>query len=230
MQSLDPAEPISIGAMVGPDAFTEVRYLQYCKQQNALALIERLATEFQQRFGRQAGGLLRTTRPRTRIRRPAMGSINGTIKDVIDEMRADSWRSALLRYGLRPFPADALGQALARARDVMSRRPGVRRRHGGTAREQHRHCAARPRRPASDAFRDRRPRRPAGAEGFAAPAVPAGGGSALAGPALPRPQRAHRDARTAPAAARSRRAGPPAENILKQLEKERVAAVSEQTP
>ena len=65
MQSLDPADPISIGAMVGPDAFTEVRYLQYYKQQNALGLIERLATEFQQRFGRQAGGLLRTTRPRT---------------------------------------------------------------------------------------------------------------------------------------------------------------------
>src|SRR5262249_33780828 len=28
-QVLDPAEPVSIGAMVGPEAFTEVRYLAY---------------------------------------------------------------------------------------------------------------------------------------------------------------------------------------------------------
>ena len=28
-QVLDPAEPVSIGAMVGPEAFTEVRYLAH---------------------------------------------------------------------------------------------------------------------------------------------------------------------------------------------------------
>ena len=31
-QVLDPAEPVSIGAMVGPEAFTEVRYLAHAKQ------------------------------------------------------------------------------------------------------------------------------------------------------------------------------------------------------
>src|SRR5690242_20710576 len=35
-QMLDPAEPVSIGAMVGPEAFFEVRYLQHHKQQRAL--------------------------------------------------------------------------------------------------------------------------------------------------------------------------------------------------
>src|SRR3974390_3502541 len=64
MQSLDPEDPISIGAMVGPDAFTEVRYLQYYKQHGALGLIERLAREFETRFGRAAGGLLRNLRAR----------------------------------------------------------------------------------------------------------------------------------------------------------------------
>jgi pyruvate ferredoxin oxidoreductase alpha subunit len=62
VQVLDPKEPISIGAMVGPDAFTEVRYLQHHKQNQALELIPRLAAEFRQRFGRQSGGLLRTYR------------------------------------------------------------------------------------------------------------------------------------------------------------------------
>ncbi|MBV8440858.1 MAG: pyruvate ferredoxin oxidoreductase, partial [Hyphomicrobiales bacterium] len=60
IQSLDPTDPISIGAMVGPDAFTEVRYLQYFKQHTALGLIEKLSQEFERRFGRAAGRLLRT--------------------------------------------------------------------------------------------------------------------------------------------------------------------------
>lgn len=40
-QELDPSDPISIGAMVGPEAFTEVRYLAHVKQRQALELIRR---------------------------------------------------------------------------------------------------------------------------------------------------------------------------------------------
>ena len=65
MQVLDPADPISIGAMVGPDAFTEVRYLQYYKQQQALALIEQFVAGIRGQIRPRAGGLLRTYRPRT---------------------------------------------------------------------------------------------------------------------------------------------------------------------
>src|ERR1044071_9683118 len=36
VQVLDPGDPMSIGAMVGPDAFTEVRFLQHYKQNLAL--------------------------------------------------------------------------------------------------------------------------------------------------------------------------------------------------
>ena len=35
-QSLDPADPVTIGAMVGPEAFMEVRYLMHAKQRLAL--------------------------------------------------------------------------------------------------------------------------------------------------------------------------------------------------
>ena len=45
-QMLDPAEPVTIGAMVGPEAFTEVRYLAHHKQLRALTLIPQLAAEF----------------------------------------------------------------------------------------------------------------------------------------------------------------------------------------
>ncbi|MGD0564777.1 MAG: transketolase C-terminal domain-containing protein [Roseiarcus sp.] len=121
MQILDPEDPISIGAMVGPDAFTEVRYLQYFKQHTALALIEKLAAEFQRRFGRACGGLLRQYETAdAELIVVAMGSLNGTIKDVIDEMRADGVSVGLVTLvTFRPFPTRALREALARARNVI---------------------------------------------------------------------------------------------------------------
>jgi len=87
-QILDPAEPVTIGAMVGPEAFMEVRYLAHHKQMQALERIPALAAEFRQRFGRDSGGLLRTYRcedAETIV--CALGSVNGTIKDVVDELR-----------------------------------------------------------------------------------------------------------------------------------------------
>ena len=52
-QVLDPADPVSIGAMVGPEAFTEVRYLAHAKQLQALGRIRELADEFAEAFGRR---------------------------------------------------------------------------------------------------------------------------------------------------------------------------------
>jgi pyruvate ferredoxin oxidoreductase alpha subunit len=121
VQVLDPADPISIGAMVGPDAFTEVRFLQHYKQNLALRLLPELAAEFKQRFGRDSGGLLRAYRADdAELLVVAMGSINGTIKDTIDEMRADGVRIGLVTLvAFRPFPAAALRELLVRAKNVI---------------------------------------------------------------------------------------------------------------
>lgn len=84
VQLLDVDAPVSIGAMVGPEAFFEVRYLQHHKQQRALDLIPRLATEFRAQFGRDSGGLVRRYRTEdadTIV--VALGSVNGTVKDVV---------------------------------------------------------------------------------------------------------------------------------------------------
>ena len=60
-QLLDPDEPITIGAMVGPEAFMEVKYLQHAKQMQALELIPEIAADFHDAFGRDSGGLIRRT-------------------------------------------------------------------------------------------------------------------------------------------------------------------------
>jgi pyruvate ferredoxin oxidoreductase alpha subunit len=121
VQVLDPQDPISIGAMVGPDAFTEVRYLQHYKQTLALRLIPEYAAEFKNRFGRDSGGLLRSYRCEdAELIVVAMGSVNGTIKDTIDEMRADELSVGLVTLvAFRPFPTVALREKLVRARNVV---------------------------------------------------------------------------------------------------------------
>jgi pyruvate ferredoxin oxidoreductase alpha subunit len=120
-QVLDPAEPVSIGAMVGPEAFTEVRYLAHHKQMRALEHIPQLATEFNAQFGRDSGGLLRTYRTEdAETIVIALGSVNGTIKEVVKEMRAQGVRigSVSLR-AFRPFPLAALRAEIEHAKRVV---------------------------------------------------------------------------------------------------------------
>lgn len=113
-QVLDPAEPVSIGAMVGPEAFMEVKYLAHEKQMQALELIPHLAAEFKQTFGRESGGLVRTYRAddaETII--IAMGSVLGTIKDTVDEMRDEGHKIGVLGIiSYRPFPLEQVRAAL----------------------------------------------------------------------------------------------------------------------
>ncbi len=118
---LDPAEPVSIGAMVGPEAFMEVRYLAHAKQMQALELIPQIAAEFAERFGRDSGGLLHPYRcedAETIV--VALGSVLGTIADVVDEQREQGVKVGALGIGsFRPFPLDAVREALAGAQRVV---------------------------------------------------------------------------------------------------------------
>lgn len=120
-QLLDPAEPVSIGAMVGPEAFTEVRYLAHHKQMRALERIPQLAAEFEAQFGRDSGGLLRTycTEDAETIV-VALGSVNGTIKEVVKALRAEGVRIGCVSLcAFRPFPLAALRAAIAHAKRVV---------------------------------------------------------------------------------------------------------------
>jgi len=120
-QILDPAEPVSIGAMVGPEAFMEVRYLAHAKQMRALDLIPGWAEEFRRAFGRDSGGLLHRYRAEdAEIMVVALGSVLGTIKDTVDELRDRGIRIGVLGITcFRPWPQDAVRTALAHATQVI---------------------------------------------------------------------------------------------------------------
>jgi len=120
-QLLDPADPVSIGAMVGPEAFMEVRYLAHAKQTMALELIPQVAAEFEQRFGRASGGLVRGYRcedAETIV--VALGSVIGTLKDTIDDLRAGGMKIGVLGIrSFRPFPLAQVRAALRESKRVV---------------------------------------------------------------------------------------------------------------
>ncbi len=120
-QVLDPAAPVSIGAMVGPEAFAEVRYLAHARQLRALELIPEIAADFERIFGRASGGLLHTYRcedAHTVV--VALGSVLGTIKDTVDALRDQGHGIGVLGItSFRPFPLAAVREALRHAERVI---------------------------------------------------------------------------------------------------------------
>ncbi len=120
-QVLDPDDPYSIGAMVGPEAFMEVRYLAHDKLLQALSVIPEIQQEFKETFGRDSGGLFHNYRvddAETVV--VTMGSLAGTVKDLVDELRNDGSRVGVITIcSYRPFPLDRLRYSLRDAAKVI---------------------------------------------------------------------------------------------------------------
>lgn len=120
-QRLDPDAPVTIGAMVGPEAFTEVRYLDHARLMRATDLLPDVGVEFESCLGRPGASLFRTYRTEgadTVV--VTQGSVFGTVCDVVDDLRAAGYRMGAVAVTLyRPFPIAALRVALSDARRVV---------------------------------------------------------------------------------------------------------------
>lgn len=121
IQELDYKNPLTIGAIVGPDLYTEVRYLEHKKQLRAYDVIKDVSIEFKKHFGRDAGGMIRSYKAddaETII--VAMGSVIGTLKDMIDEKRKEGEKIGLISVcSFRPFPDQDVAQALSQAKHII---------------------------------------------------------------------------------------------------------------
>jgi pyruvate ferredoxin oxidoreductase alpha subunit len=119
-QRLDAADPISFGMYATPDYYHEFRYEIDNAAKRAKEVIQKAGKEFGTLFGRDYSALVEGYRledAETAI--VAMGSICGTIKDAIDEMRAEGKKVGLLKIRVfRPFPSEEIAQALSRVKRV----------------------------------------------------------------------------------------------------------------
>jgi pyruvate ferredoxin oxidoreductase alpha subunit len=118
---LDPANPMTFGAFADPSTYTEFRYQQQEAQVRALEKIQKVAEEFKETFGRYYGGLIDTYRADdAEVIIVTMGSVIGTVKDAIDEMRDEGIKVGLVKVRCyRPFPVEALRSALKDA-DIIA--------------------------------------------------------------------------------------------------------------
>jgi pyruvate ferredoxin oxidoreductase alpha subunit len=214
-QVLDPAEPVSIGAMVGPEAFMEVRYLAHAKQTLALERIPQIAAEFAGRFGRTTAGLVRTyhCRGRRDHRRGAglgaghaQGHGGRDARDGIKHRRAG-------HPLLPPLPAGggarrAAGrQARGGAGKELLGRPG--------RRGVHRRAPGAVGPAAARLHRGGRPGRARHHQGLAGAHAARGHGRQAGAADLPGPGLAHRQRQLEREAPAMRRSGPIAENLLR---------------
>ena len=120
-QVLDPADPVTIGSLVGPEAFFEVKYLMHAKQMQALDVIPGIADEFAGEFGRESGGLIREYRTEdAETIVVALGSVLGTIEDVVDELRDQGRKVGVVGIKcFRPYPLEEVREALRRAERIV---------------------------------------------------------------------------------------------------------------
>lgn len=114
LYKLDVENPLSMGPLADPDYYMETRYAIHQTHKEVLDIIPKLTSDFSKVFGRHYNGLIEEyqTKDAERVI-VAMGSVCGSVKEVIDELRAKGKKVGLLKIvAYRPFPAEAIYEAL----------------------------------------------------------------------------------------------------------------------
>ncbi|MDI3550294.1 MAG: pyruvate ferredoxin oxidoreductase alpha subunit [Methanobacterium sp.] len=116
---LDPEKPMSIGTFTDPEYYMEARYAIEAAMEKSKNVISKANQEFKEVFGREYD-LIETYRcDDAEIIMVAMGSLCGTIKDVIDELREEGEKVGLLKIRVfRPFPTEEIKEVLEKASKV----------------------------------------------------------------------------------------------------------------
>jgi len=114
---LDVAHPTTRGPFAMPDYYFELRHQLGAAQQAALGVFGELAEELAALSGRRYRTLEPYALDDAEHALVCLGSTGGTLKDAVDELRADGEPVGLVEVrSFRPFPADELREELAGVR------------------------------------------------------------------------------------------------------------------
>lgn len=110
---LDPEHPMSLGTFTDPNYYMEARYDMEIAMEGAVDVIRKVNQEFEEVFGRKYDLVENYRCEDAEIILVAMGSICGTIKAVIDDLRTKGEKVGLLKViAFRPFPRDDIYNAV----------------------------------------------------------------------------------------------------------------------
>jgi len=118
---LDVKNPRTFGNLAEPQWYAETRYKLQETQEDAKAVIEKVADEYKAKFGRYQGGLIDTYRMADAERVfVAMGSLIGTLKDVVDDLRQKGEKVGILKIrSLRPFPKEKIREVSGDVKEMI---------------------------------------------------------------------------------------------------------------
>lgn len=111
---LDVDNPMSFGLLGDPSVYTETRYAIQKTMEDVLEVLTKEGKVFKDKFGRDTVRILEEYRLEdAEVAIVAMGSVCGTIKDVIDSEREKGNKVGLLKIVCyRPFPGERIKKAL----------------------------------------------------------------------------------------------------------------------
>jgi pyruvate ferredoxin oxidoreductase alpha subunit len=117
---LDLNAPKSLCISVSPEWQTEFRFQQYQAMERAKQVIPVIAGDFAGQFGRNHGGLIEEYRCEdAEYVLVAMGSVAGTVRLVVDQLRNEGRRAGLVKVRFfRPFPKEDFARLAGRIKGV----------------------------------------------------------------------------------------------------------------
>jgi len=116
--TLDPSNPVTMGAYTRPEYWAECKYMvqkALMKSKDKIGeAVEEFADVFDREYGLENNGLISTYKMEdAEVAIVSLGSVVGTIKNVIDEYRDKGEKVGLVKLRVyRPFPVHEINKAL----------------------------------------------------------------------------------------------------------------------
>lgn len=125
---IDPTDVMFVNDLCPTSEYTEMRYQQKVGFERAGETAKEVFAEYERRFGRKLHTAESYMLEDAEVAVVTIGSMSGTAKHVVNELRAKGVKAGLLRICMfRPFPADEIRQALAKVPvvGIMDRSAGL---------------------------------------------------------------------------------------------------------
>jgi pyruvate/2-oxoacid:ferredoxin oxidoreductase alpha subunit len=107
---MDPDDPHAFGALIGPDAYMEMRYKLFQAMEDSREVIRRVDSEYAEKFGRSYGGLVEEycTEGAEVVLLTSATAVS-TARIAVDELRSLGFPVGLVKLRVfRPFPVEEI--------------------------------------------------------------------------------------------------------------------------